>query len=259
MKYNNFIISLISLLCAVGHGQTVVQNAVLQSWACVPSSPLVGWWKLNDGSGSSAADSSGNGYTMSLYNSPSWVSSSLVFGHALSFTASSSQYGECAGDVASQVAGSATATLCYWFKTSVNQGHTVGFSTTGQERFFTLAYSDSALYLTVEGGSYGGVRIPDVADGNWHHLAMVFNGAGTGWGRITIYLDGVVQSVTNDPYQPPATLASVAQLGHFYVGWDVYDGAYATGAINDIRLYNIALTSAQVAHVYNGGGGNASQ
>ena len=31
------------------------------------------YWKLNDGSGTALADSSGNGYTGTLYNSPTWV------------------------------------------------------------------------------------------------------------------------------------------------------------------------------------------
>ena len=45
---------------------------------------LVGWWKLDDGSGTSAMDSSGNGNTGTLNNSPTWTTSGMN-GGALTF------------------------------------------------------------------------------------------------------------------------------------------------------------------------------
>ncbi len=36
-------------------------------------SNIVGWWKLVDGSGSTAVDSSGNGHNATLHNSPTWT------------------------------------------------------------------------------------------------------------------------------------------------------------------------------------------
>lgn len=39
----------------------------------VSSNSLKGWWKLDDGSGTSATDSSGNVNTLSLANTPTWV------------------------------------------------------------------------------------------------------------------------------------------------------------------------------------------
>src|SRR5262249_44391850 len=45
---------------------------------------LVGWWKLTDGAGTSAADSSGGGHTGTLVNSPSWVVGK-IWPFALSF------------------------------------------------------------------------------------------------------------------------------------------------------------------------------
>jgi hypothetical protein len=39
---------------------------------------LAGWWKFDDGAGTSAADSSGNGLTMTLSGSPSWVAGKIA-------------------------------------------------------------------------------------------------------------------------------------------------------------------------------------
>lgn len=40
---------------------------------------LVAYWRLNDGSGTNAIDSSGNGVNMPLFGNPSWVSNYLIF------------------------------------------------------------------------------------------------------------------------------------------------------------------------------------
>ncbi|MBI3415695.1 MAG: hypothetical protein HY043_10335, partial [Verrucomicrobia bacterium] len=48
--------------------------------ATVPN--LVGYWKLDDGSGLSAVDSSGNGNTGTLVNGPTWTTGQ--FGGGLS-------------------------------------------------------------------------------------------------------------------------------------------------------------------------------
>ena len=64
----------------VGYTGTLSCNADCLSFntsACtyqIPTSGLVGYWKFDDGSGTSASDSSGNGYTGTLYNGASWTS-----------------------------------------------------------------------------------------------------------------------------------------------------------------------------------------
>jgi hypothetical protein len=50
----------------------------------MPVSGLVGWWKLDETSGTSAADSSGNGYTGTTSSSTNWTTSGMNNG-ALTF------------------------------------------------------------------------------------------------------------------------------------------------------------------------------
>jgi hypothetical protein len=52
---------------------------------------LVGWWKFDDGSGTSAVDSSGNGNTGTLVNSPAWTTAGYYNG-ALGFPNGSANY-----------------------------------------------------------------------------------------------------------------------------------------------------------------------
>ena len=43
----------------------------------VATSNLVGWWKFDDGSGTTAVDSSGNSHTATLVNGISWVTGKI--------------------------------------------------------------------------------------------------------------------------------------------------------------------------------------
>lgn len=49
---------------------------------------LVGYWKLNDGSGTSAVDSSGGGNTGTLTNGPTWTTAGYYTGRCFSMAAS---------------------------------------------------------------------------------------------------------------------------------------------------------------------------
>ena len=54
--------------------------------ASTASADLVGHWKLDDGSGTVAADSSGNGHNGTLQGNPQWIEG--LFGMALEFDGS---------------------------------------------------------------------------------------------------------------------------------------------------------------------------
>lgn len=69
------------------------------------STGLVGWWKLDDGAGTSAVDSSGNSNTGTTHNTPTWTTG--MNSGALTFAAASSQY-LTAADAPLSLAGSWT-------------------------------------------------------------------------------------------------------------------------------------------------------
>ena len=51
----------------------LVLGLVLTSVAKAADPDLLGWWKLNETSGTIASDSSGNGYDGTLVGDPQWV------------------------------------------------------------------------------------------------------------------------------------------------------------------------------------------
>ena len=75
-----------------------------------------------------------------------------------------------------------------------------------------------------------------VVDGTWHHVAAVREGDE---GRI--YIDGGLSGFALGPVQPLSPIISVA------VGADIRDGdKHFSGQIDDVRIYDSALTPAQI-------------
>ncbi|MBL7988949.1 MAG: hypothetical protein JNJ94_12870, partial [Chlorobi bacterium] len=90
-------------------------------------------------------------------------------------------------------------------------------------------------------------------DGKWHHVVMVYDWDPT---RTTtqpyhVYVDGVKNQ--NDSTVP--RFDSLTTTNGIWIGQTISRlGDYFTGAIDDIRLYDTALTSAQVQTLYREGG-----
>lgn len=60
-----------------------------------PTTNLVGWWELTDGSGTSAADSSGNGDTGTLDGSPTWATTGPYNGGGVTFNGTAQYISVC--------------------------------------------------------------------------------------------------------------------------------------------------------------------
>jgi hypothetical protein len=77
--------------------------------------------------------------------------------------------------------------------------------------------------------------------GGWHHLAGAFDGA-----TLTMYLDGLV------PAAPRVIGAASYSDGNLWIGCDVNNDLrsnFVTGMIDEVRLYDHALTANEVAQI----------
>ena len=104
---------------------------------------------------------------------------------------------------------------------------------------------------TVEFGFGVGSGFPAVAtassvlDSHWHHVAGVFTGT-----QIQIYLDGILNGSVAQS-SPPVNNSRDVEIGSSYGG-----GArkrYFNGLIDELRYYNRALSSNEVATIYQAG------
>ena len=85
-----------------------------------------------------------------------------------------------------------------------------------------------------------GVSSASLMDGNWHHVACTFN-AGAGNGTVC-YVDGIARLTT--------TIGIENQDEHLMIG-EANANQYFAGGIDDVRVYNRALTAVEVAAVMN--------
>ena len=89
----------------------------------------------------------------------------------------------------------------------------------------------------------------DIIDGNWHHVVMLRkNGVG-----VKFYIDGVERAVTADI--AGTTNVNVDNSAAFGIGAAVEGGGLGpyTGLIDDVRIYNKALTANEAYQLYNSG------
>ncbi len=109
------------------------------------TSGLVAYWRLNDGTGTNAMDSSGNGVTMPLYGNPTWGSNYIIFSGA------TNQYGD-AGPSQLTSLDTNDFTICAW----INQ---MGTNTAGSSYQKIL---DKSYYTN--SGNYGGWQFYELND-----------------------------------------------------------------------------------------------
>ena len=105
---------------------------------------------------------------------------------------------------------------------------------TGDAVFFGLDAGKMLIYLT---GPANGTRV--VADGQWHHVVAVLNGT-----TCSLYVDGVF-----DVTAPFTRLVPYAD-GKTALGSDTATSSRLNGSLDEVAIYPLALTPAQIAAHY---------
>jgi hypothetical protein len=210
---------------------------------------LVGNWKLDRGTGLVAADSSGHGLAGTLVNGPLWQPGRSGSSLALDGVNDFVRVPHAA------LLDAFPLTITAWVNTTSSSGlkglvnkYAAG-SFNGYQVFFQDGTLCAWLFRDAANAIYDGgectMRTAGFNDGRWHHVAFVADAAG---GKL--YVDSVLRA--SQPWTgaagAPTTIQEV-HLGH-YPG--VTGGAsYVGGGIDEVRIYDRALTAAQVVQVYN--------
>ncbi len=203
---------------------------------------LVGHWKLDDGSGTTAVDSSGKGHNGTLTGGSTWVTG--VVGGALQFAAS--RYVDC-GAAAAEVTGDFT--LATWVKLDAGTaGHYHGIggkllqSGGNYFGFGLVRHTGNAFRLWVGDGTDDLAKSAvssdtPYIDSEWHHVVGVRAGR-----TNRLYIDGVQQTATSVTGFVPST--DFFHLGRQY---SHLDDRYLRGAMDDVRVYDRALSAEEIA------------
>jgi RHS repeat-associated protein len=223
------------------------------------ASGIVGYWPLDEGTGTTTADMSGLSNPGTLVNSPSWqTGTSCKFGDCLSFTGSSDQYVSIpsSGSISFPTSES-TFSISFWVKTSSTPSSveslvskTGDCSSCGDTGYGIRFESGGTLsaYLMNAGtvlGSVSGSSV--VSSGVWHNVVFVDND-----GVITLFLDGSIYDTGT-----VSTLGSILNSNPLTLGSDD-SGLYFTGSIDDVRVYGLALSGLEANELYTGGSPSVS-
>ena len=104
---------------------------------------------------------------------------------------------------------------------------------------FQLGYGLEHVNAECDATTYAATAL--VNDGQWHLLCAVFDHQN---GRLNIFIDGKTDSTYNTPVN---TLAVQNQLS---IGIEREGNYFFTGSIDDVRIYNRALSTNEVAQLY---------
>ena len=221
------------------------------------SNGLVGYWPLDGNTTNwttnTTADVSGSGNAGTLV-SMSTSSSPIIgkIGQALNFNGASS-YIYTTTSYASP--GPQVFSVSIWFKTSVASGHKlIGFENV--QSVITGSTYDRHIYMGTDGKIYFGVHnvasytvasSATLTDNKWHIAVGTFDGS-----TMKLYIDGVYQG-SNNPG------AAQAYTGYWRIGnyklssWSNASDGYYQGQLDDVRIYNRALTQGEVQQLYTAG------
>jgi hypothetical protein len=200
---------------------------------------LVARWKLNESSGTVAHDSSPYGNNGTVYNGYWWTS---VHGPCLWFDGSGS-YVNVPENGSLDMTNALT--VAFWLDPNQNRG--------SDPRIIAKLY-DWDIKLNGSTNRYpqfetsaGQFAMLNFSPGlqTWHHIAFTYSN-----GTVKGYVDGVAVPFVQNTFTGSGTLASW-KYG-LYLGWDSSQQNPFIGSLADVRIYNRALSPADIAAVFAG-------
>ncbi|MBT3266133.1 LamG domain-containing protein [Candidatus Poribacteria bacterium] len=221
----------------------ILSGVVITSAVALDMSGLIAAYPMDEGSGTTAADISGNGYD-GVITDGAWTSG--VYGEAVEFTGGQSHM--AADGVLSSLPNNAIS-LGAWFQL---QAHTTyeGIIGGSEEGVGEVSGECCQYRLMVDpgfapfynAGGHQDVAVADasVEEGVWYHYAMTI-----GDGAVTVYIDGQViaeSDAVNDPLPELAT--------PFLVGTGESAGTWPlTGLVDEVFVYDRALSGTEVNEI----------
>ncbi|MGI5487825.1 LamG-like jellyroll fold domain-containing protein [Microtetraspora malaysiensis] len=191
---------------------------------------------MNEGAGTAVGDASGNANNGTAAGT-SWVPGR--FGKALAFDGTSSLV-----TVASSASLRPTSALTVeaWVNPSESGQRPVLVKDSSGQPGYALAESDGKAWQDAVPASYVNTGRARTVKGQrslplngWVHLATTYDGS-----RLRLYVNGVLDRAL------PVTGAVQAGSGSLYIGGYPVWGAYFKGAIDEVRVYNVARTTEQI-------------
>ena len=202
---------------------------------------LVGWWKLDEVSGTTAADSSKHDRKGSFQDGLTFDKSSVDgrVGKAMKFKKTG-----CIGITGYKgVTGTAPRTVAAWIKTTERRGDVIRWGEDDAGKIFRFGFIRGRVGVDPSGG-YLYVS-EDLSDDKWHHVAVVVveGDPPNLHDSVKLYVDG-----------KPAAIHRIGLLDLWPLDTgkelDVTIGRGFNGLIDEVRLYDRALSVEEILALF---------
>ena len=203
----------------------------------------VAYWKFNEATGSYVADNTENDYHGTLYNAESdnWTAGKQCTGVVFDGVDEYMEIGSFKG-----IPGSASRTVCAWIKTSEPSFTIANWGEEAPNAKWNVQLApNGVLGVSVNGGHIIGST--DLADDQWHHIAIVLNNDGSpNINEVLLYIDGRKDQVSNS--YSCAVNTAVSENVKF--GVDILKSDYTMGAIDEVMIFSRALSGNDIEQIY---------
>lgn len=201
-------------------------------------SGLVGHWKLDEGSGGTTADASGQGATGTLLNGPVWAAGRT--GNALGFDGVDDRV-DLGNPAHLRFTGAMSLSAWVWVDTFTQNGRIINKQGASGSRGWSLNVESggfASFQVATSSTSLAIVNGTALPTGQWVHLAGTYEPGVA----MRLYVNGVLNaSLTSGVPASQYNSALNAAIGSRPDGNTPFDGR-----IDDVRIYSRALTAAEV-------------
>ncbi|MBI3252361.1 MAG: hypothetical protein HYZ52_03450, partial [Candidatus Omnitrophica bacterium] len=200
-----------------------------------------GVWHLSEGTGTTSADGSGNANTATLANGAAWSTSGRI-GNAINLDGVNDRLTIAQSTSLGMVD---KITVSVWFNAngSADTTQTIGARYPGTADGWQMDYGGTFRFYIGTSGAWTSADASAVPSaGVWHHAVGVYDGA-----KIFLYLDGLLVATASKT-------GSMTNAATVIGGYDSADNNYSfAGLVDEIAMYNYALTGTEVYQLYQAG------
>jgi hypothetical protein len=202
---------------------------------------LVGYWKLDETSGTAAADSSGLGRSGTVVGTATWTTGKI--GNSLQLD------GNTHMEVASLMDSPKNVTLSAWANLTTADSSGAEVISLGDCLAIRLNSGTTSQAFFYNGSTWTAISKNQTFTAGWHHFATVFDDDND---SFTFYVDGAQAATTSTTSSISYSgLGTKTVLGTHGNGQTTMD---FTGKIDDARVYNRALCPTEVQQLFSSGG-----
>jgi hypothetical protein len=210
----------------------------------LPTAGLVAHWPFDETSGTAAADATGHGHAGALTYGPTWTAGCRV-GGCVSLDGVN-DYVKVADAAALKITGSVTVSA--WIKPAsltaaqsvVSKRYEFELGPVASSAPHPLSWTHKAPGGTVVSGPLTGSTVTT----RWQHVVLVRDAAAK---QVRGYLDGAATGTATYDLAPDTSTYNLN------IGRNPGGNQHFKGLVDEVRIYDRALTGAEVAALFSGG------